>query len=252
MVSKKTSLEVIAPSVEEAIARGAAELGMPREDLEVEVLDEGGKGFLGLSGRQARVRLSIAIEDRPGSMAADRAPGEDLKDQVEVEAGPQAAPPGTDPRSVQAVQDTVQELITLMDLEAEVRAGWGPADPEARTQPLLVDVRGEDLGILIGRRGETLAALQYLTRLIVAKELQQQVAVVIDIEGYRARREQELQRLAVKLADQAVELARTMELEPMPANERRVIHLALRDHPAVRTESVGEGVDRKVTIIPNP
>jgi len=116
----------------------------------------------------------------------------------------------------------------------------------------LVDVRGEDLGILIGRRGETLAALQYLTRLIVAKELQQQVAVVIDIEGYRARREQELQRLAVKLADQAVELARTMELEPMPANERRVIHLALRDHPAVRTESVGEGVDRKVTIIPNP
>jgi len=148
---KKTSLEVIAPTVEEAIARGAAELGLPKEDLEVEVLDEGGKGFLGLSGRQARVRLSIAIEDRPGSMAADRAPGEDLKDQVEVEAGPQAAPPGTDPRSVQAVQDTVQELITLMDLEAEVRAGWGPADPEARTQPLLVDVRGEDLGILIGR-----------------------------------------------------------------------------------------------------
>jgi spoIIIJ-associated protein len=153
---------------------------------------------------------------------------------------------------VQAVQDTVQELIKLMDLDAEVRAAWGPADPEARTQPLLVDVRGEDLGILIGRRGETLAALQYLTRLIVAKELQQQVAVVIDIEGYRARREQELQRLALKLADQAVEMARTMELEPMPANERRVIHLALRDHPAVRTESVGEGVDRKVTIIPKP
>ena len=252
MVRKKTSLEVIAPTVEEAIARGVAELGMAREDLEVEVLDEGGKGFLGLSGRQARVRLSVGIEDRLGSMAADRVRGDDRQDLEAVEANLQAAPPGTDPRSVQAVQDTVQELIRLMDLEAEVRARWGPADPEARTQPLLVDVEGEDLGILIGRRGETLAALQYLTRLIVAKELQQQVAVVIDIEGYRARREQELQRLALKIADQAVELERTMELEPMPANERRVIHLALRDHPAVRTESVGEGVDRKVTIIPKP
>jgi len=250
MKLKKTSLEVIAPSVEEAIARGAAELGLPKEDLEVEVLDEGGKGFLGLSGRQARVRLSVAIEDGPASMAAELEPGDALQVLEDPEAATQTGAPGTDPRTVRVTQDTVQELIKRLGLEAQVRAGWGPADPEARTQPLMVDVRGEDLGILIGRRGETLSALQYITRLIVAKELQQQVAVVIDIEGYRARREQQLQRLALKIADQAVELARTMELEPMPANERRVIHMALRDHPAVRTESVGEGVSRKVTIIP--
>ena len=247
---KKTSLEVIAPTVQEAIARGAAELGLAQEDLEVEVLDEGGKGFLGLSGRQARVRLSVALEDRSGELGAGAQPEAEWRDLEGSAAVTAVAAPGADPRSVQMTQETVQELIRLLGLEAQVRAEWGPADPEARTQPLLVDVRGEDLGILIGRRGETLSALQYITRLIVAKELQQQVAVVIDIEGYRARREQQLQQLALKIADQAVELARTMELEPMPANERRVIHMALRDHPDVRTESVGEGVSRKVTIIP--
>ncbi len=249
---KRTSLEVIAPTVEEAIARGAAELGIPQEDLQVEILDEGGKGFLGLSGRQARVRLSVALEDRPGKLAADLEPEDDRQSREGFAAAAAVAAPGADPRSVGVAQDTVEELIRLLGLEARVSAGWGPADPEARSQPLLVDVRGEDLGILIGRRGETLSALQYITRLIVAKELQQQVAVVIDIEGYRARREQQLQRLALMIADQAVELSRTMELEPMPANERRVIHMALREHPAVRTESVGEGVNRKVTIIPKP
>ena len=248
----KTSLEVIAPTVEEAIARGAAELGLPKEDLEVEVLDEGGKGFLGLSGRQARVRLSVVVEDRTGSLPADLKPRDTSQPLEYAETATQTGAPGTDPRTVRVTQDTVQELIKLLGLEAQVRAEWGPADPDARTQPLMVDVQGEDLGILIGRRGETLSALQYITRLIVAKELQQQVAVVIDIEGYRARREQQLQRLALKIADQAVEMSRTMELEAMPANERRVIHMALRDHPAVRTESVGEGVDRKVTIIPKP
>lgn len=250
MALKKTSLEVIAPTVAEAITRGAAELGIPQADLEVEVLDEGGKGFLGLSGRQARVRLRVPLQEEPAQTAPRGEPEgfeQELKFDEAVEEDGELAP---DTQTVRVARDTVQELIQRMGLEAQVRARWGPSDPEARTRPLLVDVRGDDLGILIGRRGETLSALQYITRLIVAKELQEQVAVVVDIEGYRARREDQLRRLAVKMADQALELARTMELEPMPANERRIIHIALRDHPAVRTESVGEGADRKVTIIP--
>ena len=250
MALKKTSLEVIAPTVEEAIARGAAELGIPKEDLEVEILDEGGKGFLGLSGRQARVRLSLPLEQQAGQTALVGQP-KDVEPELEPEGAAEedeAQAPGTE--SVRVAQDTVQELIHRMGLEAQVGARWGPSDPEGRTRPLLVDVHGDDLGILIGRRGETLSALQYITRLIVAKELQEQVAVVIDVEGYRARRELQLSQLAHRMADQAVELARTMELEPMPPNERRIIHMALRDHPAVRTESVGEGPLRKVTIIP--
>jgi spoIIIJ-associated protein len=237
MAEKKTSLEVIAPTVEEAIARGAEELGIPEDDLQVEVLDEGGKGFLGISPRQARIRLSVGI---PDSSIEQPAPEESSSAELSDE----------DAEAVRAAHDTVVELVQRLGLEAQVTAKWGEKDPKARIRPLLVDVQGDDLGILIGRGGETLTALQYISRLIVAKELQKPVAVVIDIEGYRARREEQLGRLAQKMAAQAAELDRTMELEPMPPNERRIIHVALRDNPAVTTESIGEGSSRKVTIIP--
>jgi len=237
MAEKKTSLEVIAPTVEEAIARGAEELGIPEDELQVEVLDEGGKGFLGISPRQARIRLSIGIPDSTIEQPASEESGSaELSDE--------------DSEAVRAAHDTVVELVQRLGLEAQVTAEWGEKDPKARIRPLLVDVQGNDLGILIGHGGETLTALQYISRLIVAKELQKPVAVVIDIEGYRARREEQLGRLAQKMAAQAAELDQTMELEPMPPNERRIIHVALRDNPAVTTESIGEGSGRKVTIIP--
>ncbi len=237
MAEKKTSLEVIAPTVEEAIARGAEELGIPEDDLQVEVLDEGGKGFLGISARQARIKLSVGIPD-----SSDEQPASEPSTTAELS--------DEDSEAVRAAHDTVVELVQRLGLEAQVTAEWGEKDPKARIRPLLVDVQGDDLGILIGRGGETLTALQYISRLIVAKELQRPVAVVIDIEGYRARREEQLGRLAQKMAAQAAELDRTMELEPMPPNERRIIHVALRDNPAVTTESIGEGSSRKVTIIP--
>lgn len=254
MSERKTSLEVIAPTVEEAIERGAAELGLPKDSLEVEVLDEGGKGFLGISSRQARVRLSVAI-DQPGETAAParkaarsgrpvRArPPEPLSDSEQPTEE-------QDREAMRVSREIVLELIQRMGLDVDVDSRWIPKDPEARVRPLQVDVRGHDLGILIGKRGETLSALQYIARLIVAKELQRPVAIVIDVEGYRAKREEQLTRLAHQVAEQATELNRTMELEPMPANERRIIHVALRDDPAVTTESIGEGPRRKVTIIP--
>ncbi len=254
MSEGKTSLEVIAPTVEQAIERGAAELGLPKDSLEVEVLDEGGKGFLGISGRQARVRLSVAIDPdaeaaaparkaaRSGRPAAARppAPSDDGEQPTEEQ----------DLEAVRVSREIVLELIQRMGLDVDVDSRWIPKDPEARVRPLKVDVRGHDLGILIGTHGETLSALQYIARLIVAKELHRQVAIVVDVEGYRAKREEQLTRLAHQMAEQATELQRTMELEPMPANERRIIHVALRDDPAVTTESIGEGPRRKVTIIP--
>lgn len=247
MSERKTSLEIIAPTVEEAIERGAAELGLPRDSLEVEVLDEGGKGFLGLSGRQARVRLSVSVAESP--KAAEAVP------PARAERRPEAAPEDQqlgeeDKEALRVSREIVLELIQRMGLDVDVDSRWIPKDPGARVQPLMVDVRGHDLEILIGKRGETLSALQYIARLIVAKELQRHVAIVIDVEGYRARREEQLSRLARQMAEQATELQRTMELEPMPANERRIIHITLRDDPAVTTESVGEGARRKVTIIP--
>jgi spoIIIJ-associated protein len=234
----KTSLEVIAPSVEEAIAQGAVELGLPEEELEVEVLDEGSKGFLGLGTRQVRVRLTVRIDEPPEETPQKETPQYEEPSEMD------------DEEAVRIAHETVEELLHRMGIKANVATQWGELEPPGRIRPLLIEIRGDDLSILIGRRGETLSALQYITRLIVGKELKRPVAVVIDIEGYRARREGQLRRLARKIAEQAIETGRTMNLEPMPANERRIIHIELKDNPKVETLSIGEGNRRKVTVIP--
>ena len=224
MEGSKTSVEIIAPTVQEAIARGAAELGADPGQLLVEVLDEGGNAMLGLGSRQARVRLSLLR--RP------------------------ALPFEMDDNSLQATEAVVRDLLDHLAVRGKVQARWGePSEPD-QEPPLLVDIEGDDLSVLIGHRGETLSALQYITRLIVARELGRGTPVGIDVEGYRARREQQLRQLARRMAEQALEQGKTTTLEPMPAGERRIIHLELRDHEKVYTESVGEGDQRKVTIIP--
>ena len=234
MAETRTSMEVIAPSVEEAVARGVKELNLPEEELEVEILDEGSKGFLGLGGRQARVRLTVRTA---AVQPEEPTPLEEISDADDGDA-------------VRITHETIEELLQRMDIQARVEAHWGDVVPPGRIRPLMVNVMGDDLSILIGRRGETLSALQYITRLIVGKELKRPVAVVIDVEGYRARRERQLRMLARRMAEQAIETGRTMRLEPMPANERRIIHIELRENPNVDTQSIGEGDRRKVTIIP--
>jgi spoIIIJ-associated protein len=237
MEGPKTSVEIIAPTVEEAVARGAEEMGVEPGELLVEVIDEGGHGMLGLGARQARVRLSLLAARREAKPARRSAP-------------PPAEP--LDDNPLQATEAVVRDLLDHLAVRGSVNARWGEIEEEGQEHPLLVDIQGDDLSILIGHRGETLAALQYITRLIVARELGHATPVVIDVEGYRARRERQLRQLARRMAEQAVERERTMTLEPMPAGERRIIHIELRDHEKVYTESVGEGDHRKVTIIPRP
>lgn len=236
MPELRASLEIIAPTVEEAVTRGAAELGVDPDRVVVEILDEGGKGMFGLGSRQARVRLTVLSAS---GAAAPRPPVPEANAEEED---------GEEP--LQVTKEILHELLERMGVDATVTAAWGQADSPDDPTPLLVDIRGHDLSLLIGRRGETLAALQYITRLIVGKELHRPTAIMIDVDGYRARRERQLRQLARRMADEAIERDRTMTLEPMPANERRIIHIELRDHAGVRTESVGEGEQRKVTVIP--
>jgi len=238
MPESRPSLEIIAPTVDEAVSRGAAELGVSPQRLLVEVLDEGGHGVLGMGARQARVRLTLL-----GSTVAARPAPAEVEGEEDEELGPAD-------RELEVSRDTVRELVGLMGLTARVTCRWGEAEDTNDPRPLLVDIRGDDLSLLIGRRGESLAALQYITRLIVGKEIGTYSPIVIDVEGYRARREKQLRQLARRMADQAIESGRTMTLEPMTPAERRIIHLELRDHPRVYTESVGEGEQRKVTVIP--
>jgi spoIIIJ-associated protein len=151
---------------------------------------------------------------------------------------------------LQVAKDTVSELLDTMKVQANVSVRFGEADDQRSRVPILIDVRGDDLSILIGRRAETLNALQYISSLIVSKELGRPLSLVIDVEGYRARREGQIRQLARRMAEQAVKTGRRQVLEPMPANERRIIHLELRENENVMTESIGEEPRRKVTILP--
>jgi len=244
MTDTRMNLEIIAPSVEDALAQAALELGLPKEAFDTEVLDEGTKGLFGLGGRQARFRLTVRPGFQPEAGVSTR---QTSTREAQLETG--LSPEG-DEDALRIAQETVKELLQRMGIEARVEGRWGQADAPDKVQPLYIDIHGKDLSILIGRRGETLAALQYITRLIVGKEFKRPVAVLIDIEGYRSRREDQLRRLARRMASQALETSRTMTLEPMPAFERRIIHMELRDNPDVDTLSVGESNRRKVTIIP--
>jgi len=143
----------------------------------------------------------------------------------------------------------ISRLLHLLNLEAQVSAHYGESARDGRRN-VHVDIRGNDLSILIGRRSETLNAFQYIASLIIGKEIQDWVQLVIDVEGFRERREKQLIQMAQRMADQVAKSGRRQTLEPMPSAERRIIHIALRDHPEVATESTGEDPHRKVTIVP--
>ena len=255
MNDNRTNLEVIAPSIEEALAQGLTELGLTENDVDIEVLDEGSRGLFGIGSRQARIRItikSLSETEREEPTIIERNITDDSVKGVE----PVTPAVNTRTKSVQeditlhVAQETVSELLEKMKVTAEVSASFGePEDARSRI-PVRVEIQGNDLSILIGRQAETLNALQYIASLIVAKEMGQPVTLVLDVEGYRQRREQQIRQLARRMAEQAINTQRRQVLEPMPANERRIIHIELRDNPLVSTESIGEDPHRKVTIIP--
>ncbi len=142
----------------------------------------------------------------------------------------------------EVAKQVLEALLAVMELDATVT--------KADAVPITLNINGEDLGILIGRRGQTLASLQYIVRLIVSHRAKTYLPIVIDVEGYKQRRYQALQALAYRIAEQVKVKRRPFALEPMPAYERRIIHLALADHPDVVTQSVGENEARKVVITP--
>lgn len=267
MNTQRANLEVIAPTIEEAIKNGLADLGLNEDDVEIEILDEGSRGLFGLGSRLARVRLTVkSAPQEPEVQAAPPKPARKASPIKTTPSKPAIKPAGSMPVEppsavvvpltdegkvdLEIARETVEDLLQRMQVKARVSAQLGEADEERGRIPILIDIRGNDLGILIGRRAETLNALQYITSLILNKRLGHPVTVVIDVEGYRDRRQSQLRQLARRMAEQAIKTGRRQILEPMPANERRIVHMELRDDPRVRTESIGEDPHRKVTIIP--
>lgn len=253
MNNQRTSLEIIAPTVQEAIDKGLAELGVPEDAVHVEVLDEGSRGFLGLGSRHARVRLSLEDYTREdlGTQPISIEKSIEVESFSTIESTTESKPTSVSSEiALEITRLTVQELLEKMKVKAEVTAQFNPEQEDNSKQSVLVNIQGNDLSILIGRQAETLNALQYIVGLIVCKELGKSIPISIDVEGYRSRREQQIRQLARRMADQAIKTGRRQILEPMPSNERRLIHIELRDHPQVNTESIGEEPRRKVTIIP--
>ena len=240
MNNNRATLEVIAQSVEEAIEKGLADLGLSRDKVDITVLDEGGSGLLGFGSRQARVRISVLGEG-----------DEDIEEAVETPIETRKISDADKDDTLRLTEEIVSELLEKMNLEAKVSAKYGEESDKLPFRPILVDITGKDLSILIGRRAKTLNALQYITRLILGKELEHGVPLSIDVEGYRERRELQVRQLAQRVADQVADTQREQALEPMPPNERRFAHMELQENPSVYTESIGTEPNRKVIIYPS-
>lgn len=235
MNNKRATLEVIAPSIEEAVQKGLADLGLPREMVDITVLDEGSAGILGLGSRQARIRISVKSSREDPEPSAPETPENGAKED----------------HVLSLAEEIVSDLLQKMNIQAEVNAVREEKSDDLPFHPIKVNITGDDLSILIGKRAKTLNELQYITRLIMGKELERGVPLTIDVEGYRDRREQQVRQLAQRVARQVADTKRRQALEPMPANERRFAHIELRDNPQVYTESTGEEPNRKVVIYPN-
>ena len=247
------SVEVSAKTVDEAIDIALEDLGLRRSQVDIEVLTPGKPGLFGLGGEPARVRVTALVEGE-----ARPQPDEDEVDEFVPRRA--AAEPAFDPNieikdldapEVQAAHDFLRELLMLQDIAADVyvREPETAADGLGRATAVL-DIEGEDLGLLIGRRGSTLASLQYLINVLVTRKLDSRVLVTVDVEHYHRRREETLQNLALRMADRARRSGRAITLEPMPASERRIVHMTLSEEAGVETNSVGYGDERKVVIRP--
>jgi len=204
-------IEITAETVEQAIEKAEAQLGLGRDQFKVEVIREGRPGILGVGSREAVIRVN----------------------------------PMTLPE-----EDVVSPVVEILDTLLGLMGVQGNVEVLSKELPLGLNINGDDLGILIGRRGQTLVALEYITKLITVRRLKAWVPLTVDVGGYKRRRRDSLQKLALYLAEQVKSKHRAMPMEPLPADERRIIHLALADHPDVTTQSIGDGENRKIVILP--
>ncbi|RLC90868.1 MAG: hypothetical protein DRI37_00230 [Chloroflexi bacterium] len=273
-------VEITAPTSDEAIILALARLGITREEAIIEMLDEGSPGFLGLGARDARVRVERrpapsgeVVEPSPPASAAPEPP-EPVVTETSVPTPavvsqpeplslgqnapnlrrprPSVAQPaprgGADwnPEQVEQVLTAVAEKM-FAALDVQIETEWRKEERPT----LWLSLRGKDADMLVGPRGQTLNAAQYLVRSVVRRQVNGNFNLMVDADGYRERHIQSLVNLAHKMADRAVASGRTVRLRSMPARERRIIHITLRQDARVQTRSVGSGRRRIVTIIPN-
>jgi spoIIIJ-associated protein len=216
------SLKISGKTVEEAIERALEKLGVSRDEIKVTVLKEGKSGILGIGAGEAQILVEPVTSTQEKQDAAGLA------------------------------KQTLEELLQLMGFQTKVVPEKSfVGDDDETLSPLTFNITGDDdVGILIGRHGQTMASLQYIVRIILTRRIQDSPPIVIDVDGYKQRRYDALRETARRLAEQVKTRRIPFTLEPMPAIERRIIHLTLANDPDVTTQSTGEGEARKVVISP--
>ena len=213
-------LEISAKTVEEATRLALEQLGVTRDNVEITVLKKGKSGVLGVGAEDARIK--VALEEDYNRIA------------------------GTENAEADTARQVLCDILRTMGISATVDIELS-ADEGA---PVTLNIEGDDLGVLIGRRGQALSSLQYLVRLIVAEKLKKWVSVNVDVDWYKKRHYEALKKLALRLADQVARRKRPVTMEPMPPDERRIIHITLANHADINTQSTGEGDGRCVVIQP--
>jgi spoIIIJ-associated protein len=304
-----TSYEYSAKSVDAAIADGLRQLGLSRNEVEIDVLHEGSRGLLGIGSSNARIRITVPAKPAPPTAQPEpvaptptpiESPAvvEPMSEEAVQPSSPEPVveePNATETQSVASVvaesapepvvatpqasddaeegyagydedegqaydrdvdpdelaelaSNLLLEMLEHMGFAADIEATWSETQNDGA--PLTLNVIGDNLSMLIGRHGETLASIQYLIRLMVNQRIHRWTNIVVDVGGYKARRSEQLVHMAERMAEQVMQSKRAVALEPMPANERRLVHIALRNHAHVYTESIGEADRRKVQILP--
>lgn len=221
------SVEATGSTIEEAKDKALKELNIKDpEKVKWEILEEPASGIFGIGSKEAKVRATI----KEAGDIIDKTPESQNFEQN---------------RSLfyDKAKEVLQEIIQYMGIQVELKE-------QKQEDKIIIDIKGKDVGILIGKWGQTLKALQFLVNIIVNKSAETRQKVLLDAEGYLSRREAALKDLALGLASRAVKENKSIDLDPMTPNERRIVHLALADHPQVETQSTGEGPERKIVIIP--
>ncbi|HBJ31560.1 MAG TPA: protein jag [Dehalococcoidia bacterium] len=203
---------ITAKTVEEAIELGLRELDVDRAEAEIDVISRGKAGILGIGSEPARVRVTRI--DTPSDV-------------------------------VKTTSEVIDKIISLLGVD--VVSTLTQVEREDLGGPVF-EIEGDDAGLLIGRRGDTLKALQFLVKYLVSQKLDANVNILVDVEGYQDRRYQSLMSMARRVAQRVADSGRPITLEPMPPNERRIVHIALADHHRVTTESTGSGSSRQVVV----
>ena len=211
-------LEISAKTVEEATRIALEQLGVTRDEVDIIIIKKGKSGVLGVGAEDARIKV-IMPDD------------EDIR-------------PEYSNNTEQTASLVLGDLLKAMGIKADVTVNKA-TDPN---DPVTLNIEGDDLGVLIGRRGQALSSLQYLVRLIVSERIKQWVAINVDVDWYKKRHYEALKKLALRLAEQVGRKKRPITMEPMPPDERRIIHITLANHPEVATQSTGEGDERRVVI----